>query len=71
MTSREHHDGHGASHWPEPVDSMVYPRHSSICTFLRLPHVRDASPLDLAFVCVPSDTSVGYRVGARLAPRTI
>jgi len=71
MASSERHDGQGAGHWPEPVDSMVYPRHSGICTFLRLPHVRDAGTLDLAFVGVPFDTSAGYRVGARLAPRTI
>jgi len=71
MASSEPHDGYPANHWPEPVDSMVYPRHSGICTFLRLPHVRDTSALDLAFVGVPFDTSAGYRVGARLAPRTI
>src|SRR5262249_50866941 len=71
MMSNEPRDGHGTNHWPEPVDSMVYPRHSGICTFLRLPHVRDVSALDLAFVGVPFDTSAGYPVGARLAPRTI
>jgi arginase family enzyme len=69
MARSEHHDGHEASHWPEPVDSMVYPRHSGICTFLRLPHVRDASTLDLAFVGVPFDTSAGYRVGATMGSR--
>jgi guanidinobutyrase len=57
--------------YPEPVDSMVHPRHSGISTFMRLPHIPDASRLDLAFVGVPFDTSAGYRVGARLAPRTI
>ncbi len=56
---------------PEPVDSMVYPRHSGIATFMRLPHVPDPRRLDVAFVGVPFDTSAGYRVGARLAPRTI
>jgi len=56
---------------PEPVDSMVYPRHSGISTFMRLPHVTDPGQLDVAFVGVPFDTSAGYRVGARLAPRTI
>ncbi len=56
---------------PEPVDSMVHPRHSGISTFMRLPHVTDRRQLDVAFVGVPFDTSAGYRVGARLAPRTI
>ena len=56
---------------PEPVDSMVYPRHSGISTFMRLPHITDTRGLDVAFVGVPFDTSAGYRVGARLAPRTI
>jgi guanidinobutyrase len=56
---------------PEPVDSMVHPRHSGISTFMRLPHVTDPRQLDVAFVGVPFDTSAGYRVGARLAPRTI
>ena len=56
---------------PEPVDSMVHPRHSGISTFLRLPHIPDSRDLDVAFVGVPFDTSAGYRVGARLAPRTI
>ena len=56
---------------PAPVDSMVYPRYSGIATFLRLPHIRRPSQLDVAFVGVPFDTSAGYRVGARLAPRTI
>lgn len=56
---------------PEPVDSMVHPRHSGISTFMRLPHVTDPGQLDVAFVGVPFDTSAGYRVGARLAPRTI
>jgi guanidinobutyrase len=50
---------------------MVYPRHSGISTFMRLPHVPDSRGLDVAFVGVPFDTSAGYRVGARLAPRTI
>jgi guanidinobutyrase len=50
---------------------MVYPRYSGIATFLRLPHIRRPRQLDVAFVGVPFDTSAGYRVGARLAPRTI
>jgi guanidinobutyrase len=56
---------------PTPVDSMVYPRHGGIATFMRLPHVPDPRGLDVAFVGVPFDTSAGYRVGARLGPRAI
>jgi agmatinase len=57
--------------FPKPVDSMVYPRHSGIATFMRLPHISDPRELDVAFVGVPFDTSAGYRVGARLGPRAI
>jgi guanidinobutyrase len=57
--------------YPEPVDSMVYPRYSGIATFMRLPHMTDTRELDVVFVGVPFDTSAGYRVGARLAPRAI
>ena len=56
---------------PRPVDSMVYPRHSGIATFMRYPHIPDARGLDVVLVGVPFDTSAGYRVGARLAPRAI
>jgi guanidinobutyrase len=56
---------------PAPVDSMVHPRYAGLATFMRLPHVRNPARLDVAFVGVPFDGSAGYRVGARLAPRTI
>lgn len=56
---------------PQPVDSMVTPRHAGIATFMRLPHVPDARDLDVVFVGVPFDTTAGYRVGARLGPRAI
>src|SRR5690348_8844240 len=56
---------------PQPVDSMVTPRHAGIATFMRLPHLPDARDLDVAFVGVPFDTTAGYRVGARLGPRAI
>ena len=52
---------------PQPVDSMVYPRHSGVATFMRYPHIPDARGLDVAVVGVPFDTAAGYRVGARLA----
>jgi guanidinobutyrase len=57
--------------FPQPVDSMVHPRHGGIATFMRLPHVPDPKGLDVAFVGVPFDTSAGYRVGTRLGPRAI
>jgi agmatinase len=57
--------------FPKPVDSMVYPRHSGIATFMRLPHIPDPRRLDVAFVGVPFDTSAGYRVGTRFGPRRI
>lgn len=56
---------------PEPVDSMVHPRYAGIATFMRLPLISDTRDLDVVFVGVPFDTSAGYRVGARLAPRAI
>jgi agmatinase len=56
---------------PEPVDSMIYPRYSGLATFMRLPCLTDTRELDVVFVGVPFDTSAGYRVGARLAPRAI
>ncbi|HKX18419.1 MAG TPA: agmatinase [bacterium] len=56
---------------PKPVDSMVYPRHGNIATFMRLAHVPDPRELDVAYVGVPFDTSAGYKVGARLGPRAI
>ena len=56
---------------PQPIDSMVTPRHAGVATFMRLPHLPDPRALDVAFVGVPFDTSAGYRVGARLGPRAI
>lgn len=57
--------------YPEPIDSMVHPRSSGIATSMRLPLISDTRDLDVVFVGVPFDTSAGYRVGARLAPRAI
>jgi len=57
--------------FPKPVDSMVYPRHGNIATFMRMPHISDPKQLDVAYVGVPFDTSAGYRVGARLGPRAV
>jgi guanidinobutyrase len=56
---------------PEPVDSMIHPRHAGIATFMRYAHITEPRDLDVAVVGVPFDTSAGYRVGARLGPRAI
>jgi agmatinase len=56
---------------PQPVDSMIYPRYSSIATFFRLPHITDPNELDVAIVGIPFDGSAGYMAGPRYAPREI
>jgi len=54
-----------------PLDSMEYPRYSSIATFFRLPNITDPGKLDIAVLGVPYDTSAGFLVGTRMGPRTI
>lgn len=56
---------------PQPVDSMIYPRYSSIATFFRLPHITNPEELDIAIVGIPFDGSAGYMAGPRYAPREI
>lgn len=56
---------------PQPVDSMVYPRYSSIATFFRLPHITEPKELDIAILGIPFDGSAGYIAGPRYAPREI
>ena len=46
-------------------------RFSQIATMMRLPHVEDASALDIAFAGVPYDMGVFFRPGARLGPTQI
>jgi len=56
---------------PQPIDSMIYPRYSSIATFFRLPHITDPNELDIAILGIPFDGSAGYMAGPRYAPREI
>lgn len=56
---------------PQPIDSMIFPRYSSIATFFRLPHITDPAELDIAIVGLPFDGSAGYMGGPRYAPREI
>ncbi len=56
---------------PQPIDSMVFPRYSSIATFFRLPYIDDPEKLDVAIVGIPFDGSAGYMAGPRYAPREI
>ena len=54
-----------------PRDPFRSPRFGQIATFMRLPHVRDASALDVALVGIPYDGGTSYRPGARFGPRGI
>jgi len=56
---------------PKPVDALVYPRFSGVPTFMRLPHITDASELDLALIGIPFDGGTTYRPGPRFGPRNI
>ncbi len=54
-----------------PRDPFRSPRFGQIATFMLLPHVRDASALDVAVVGVPYDGGASYRTGARFGPRAV
>jgi len=54
-----------------PLDPLQSPRFAGISTFLRLPHVTDLEGVDVAFVGLPFDTAVSFRVGARFGPKAI
>jgi len=56
---------------PQPVDAAVTPRFGSIPTFMRLPHLKDPSQLDIALIGVPWDGGTTNRAGARHGPREI
>jgi guanidinobutyrase len=56
---------------PMPVNALEYPRFAGISTFMRLPHIADASRLDAALIGVPFDGGTSYRGGARFGPRHI
>jgi len=56
---------------PAPIDALEFPRFAGVPTFMRLPHITDASRLDVALVGVPFDCGTTYRPGARFGPRNI
>jgi agmatinase len=49
----------------------VYPRFAGIRTFMRLPHVTDASRMAAAAIGIPFDTATSFRPGARFGPEAI
>ncbi len=54
-----------------PEDSLQSPRFTGPTTFARLPHARTTEDVDVAFVGVPFDTGVTYRVGGRFGPSAV
>jgi Arginase family len=54
---------------PMPANALEYPRFAGISTFIRLPHIPDASRLDVALIGVPYDGGTSYRTGPRMGPR--
>ena len=54
-----------------PIDSAITPRYAEPATFMRLPHQKDLSGLDIALVGVPFDLGSTYRAGARHGPAQI
>lgn len=56
---------------PLPVNAFEFPRFAGISTFMRLPHIPDASRLDVALIGVPFDGGTTYRPGTRFGPRHI
>ena len=56
---------------PAPVDALQFPRFAGVPTFMRLPHILDASRLDVALIGVPYDGGTSYRPGPRFGPRHI
>ena len=53
---------------PSPFES---PRFAQPATFMRLPHSRELSGVDVALVGAPYDGGTSYRSGARLGPREV
>src|SRR5207248_6790595 len=54
-----------------PVDAMRDARFTGIGTFMRLPNVTDMADVDAAFIGIPFDTAVSYRIGGRFGPSAI
>src|SRR5437764_14420208 len=50
---------------------MRAPRFTGIGTFMRLPNVVDMTGVDAAFIGIPFDTAVSYRIGGRFGPSAI
>src|SRR5216110_1594088 len=50
---------------------MQAARFTGIGTFMRLPNVADMTGVDAAFIGIPFDTAVSYRVGGRFGPAAI
>src|SRR5438132_13845048 len=46
-------------------------RFTGIGTFMRLPNVTDMAGVDAAFIGLPFDTAVSYRIGGRFGPAAI
>jgi len=46
-------------------------RFTGIGTFMRLPNVSDMNGVDAAFIGIPFDTAVSYRIGGRFGPAAI
>ena len=59
------------ANYNQPVDAAVTPRFGDIPTFMRLPHTRDPSGVDVALIGVPWDGGTTNRAGARHGPREI
>jgi guanidinobutyrase len=55
----------------QPLGGNEMPRFAGVATMMRLPHVPDASELDVCFVGVPLDIGTSNRPGARFGPRQI
>src|SRR5881275_1327265 len=50
---------------------MRVPRFTGIGTFMRLPNVTAMAGVDAAFIGIPFDTAVSYRIGGRFGPAAI
>jgi agmatinase len=56
---------------PMPMNALEFPRFAGVPTFMRLPHIPDASRLDVALIGIPFDSGTSYRPGPRFGPRNI
>ncbi|MBW1696639.1 MAG: agmatinase [Deltaproteobacteria bacterium] len=55
----------------KPLDPAVTPWFAGVPTFLRCPHTRNLSNVDVAIVGIPFDGACTYRPGARFGPRDV